>query len=56
MNSKAAVDQELAKRQAKLVKSFYDLWGFIGGTTLGKYPEINEGIYPTTNISYEQAM
>lgn len=42
--------------QADVVKSFYDLWGFIGGTAFGKYPEINEGIYPTNDTTYDQGM
>ncbi len=44
------------KEQSSRVKNFYDLWGFIGGTTLGKYPEINEGIYPSRETTYENAM
>jgi cyclopropane fatty-acyl-phospholipid synthase-like methyltransferase len=44
------------KHQASTVKNFYNLWGFIGGTTLGQYPEINEGIYPTSDTTYEQSM
>lgn len=48
--------EESWKNQSLVVKNFYDLWGFIGGTTLGKYPEINEGIYPTLDTSYDQAM